>query len=112
VLPEYEMDISYNRMACEIITKSGGGGERERGRVVAIRRGDKLIKSKHTHSMREESVDHEVRTINDFSGLRIVRGCTRKSPDYVDNEINNNNNNNNNKHSLGSNIKRYGGKTH
>jgi hypothetical protein len=37
-----------------------------------------------------------------------VRGCIQKFPDQVDNEINNNNN----KHSLRSNTKGYGGKTH
>jgi hypothetical protein len=37
-----------------------------------------------------------------------VRGCIQKFPDWVDNEINNNNN----KHSLRSNTKGYGGKTH
>jgi hypothetical protein len=35
-----------------------------------------------------------------------VRGCIQKFPDWVDNEINNN------KHSLRSNMKGYGGKTH
>jgi hypothetical protein len=35
-----------------------------------------------------------------------VRGCIQKFPDWVDNEINNN------KHSLRSNTKDYGGKTH
>jgi hypothetical protein len=39
------------------------------------------------------------------------RGCIQKFPDWVDNEINNNNNNNN-KHSLRSNTKGYGCKTH
>jgi hypothetical protein len=38
-----------------------------------------------------------------------VRGCIQKFPDWVDNAINNNNNN---KHSLRSNTKGYGGKTH
>jgi hypothetical protein len=37
-----------------------------------------------------------------------MRGCIKKFPDYVDNEINNNKN----KHSLRSNTKGYGGKTH
>jgi hypothetical protein len=37
-----------------------------------------------------------------------LRGCIQKFPDWVDNEINNNNN----KHSLRSNIKGYGDKTH
>jgi hypothetical protein len=42
-----------------------------------------------------------------------VRECIQKSPAWVDNEINNNNNNNNNnKHSLRSNTKGCGGKTH
>jgi hypothetical protein len=36
-----------------------------------------------------------------------IPGCIQKFPDWVDNEINNNN-----KHSLRSNIKGYGGKTH
>jgi hypothetical protein len=36
-----------------------------------------------------------------------VRGCIRKFPDWVDNEVNNNN-----KHSLRSNTKGYGGKTY
>jgi len=35
-----------------------------------------------------------------------VRGCNQKSPDWVDKEINNN------QHSLRSNTKGYGGKTH
>jgi len=38
-----------------------------------------------------------------------LRGCTQKFPDLVDNEINKNNNN---KHTLRSNTKGYGGKTH
>jgi hypothetical protein len=44
----------------------------------------------------------------------ILQGCIQKFPDWVNNEINNNNNNNNNnnKHSLRSNTKGYGGKTH
>jgi hypothetical protein len=37
-----------------------------------------------------------------------IRGCIQTFPDWVDNEINNNNNN----HSLRSNTKGYGGKTH
>jgi hypothetical protein len=37
----------------------------------------------------------------------ILRGCTQKFPDWVDNEMNNNN-----KHSLRSNTKGYGCKTH
>jgi hypothetical protein len=41
-----------------------------------------------------------------------VRWCIQKFPDWVNNEINNNNNNNNSKHSLESNTKGYGGKTH
>jgi hypothetical protein len=36
-----------------------------------------------------------------------VRGCIQTFPNWVDNEINNNN-----KHSLRSNTKGYGGKTH
>jgi hypothetical protein len=36
----------------------------------------------------------------------ILRGCIQKFPDWVDNEINNN------KHSLRSNTKGYGSKTH
>jgi hypothetical protein len=44
--------------------------------------------------------------------MKQLRGCIQKFPDWVDNEINNNNNNNNNKHSLRSNTKGYGGKTH
>jgi hypothetical protein len=36
-----------------------------------------------------------------------VRGCIQKFPNWVDNEINNNN-----KHSLSSNTKGYGSKTH
>jgi len=44
--------------------------------------------------------------------LKIL-GSNQKCPDRADNEINNNNNNNNNnKHSLRSNTKSYGGKTH
>jgi hypothetical protein len=39
-----------------------------------------------------------------------IRGCIQKFPNRVDNEINSNNNNN--KHSLRSNTKGYGGKTH
>jgi hypothetical protein len=39
--------------------------------------------------------------------MNNVRGCIQKFPDWVDNEINNNN-----KHSLRSNTKGYGGKTH
>jgi hypothetical protein len=39
-----------------------------------------------------------------------MRGCIQKFPDWVDNEIDNINNNN--KHSLTSNTKGYGGKTH
>jgi len=48
------------------------------------------------------------------SKKNYVEGCIQKFPDWVDNEINNNNNNNNNnnKHSLRSNTKGYGGKTH
>jgi hypothetical protein len=38
----------------------------------------------------------------------VVQGCIQKFPDWVDNEINNNKN----KHSLWSNTKGYGGKTH
>jgi len=38
--------------------------------------------------------------------IKHVRGCIQKFPDCVDNEINNN------KHSLRSNTKGYGGKTH
>jgi hypothetical protein len=45
-----------------------------------------------------------------MSLYRSVRGCVQKSPDWVDNEINNNNNKD--KHSLRSNTKGYGGKTH
>jgi hypothetical protein len=42
-----------------------------------------------------------------------LRGCIKKFPDLVDNEINNNNNNNNNdKHWLRRNTKGYGVKTH
>jgi hypothetical protein len=41
----------------------------------------------------------------------MLREYIQKFPDWVDNEINNNNNNNN-KHSLRSNTKGYGGKTH
>jgi hypothetical protein len=37
-----------------------------------------------------------------------IGGCIQKFPDWDDNEINNNNN----KHSLRSNTKGYGGKTH
>jgi hypothetical protein len=37
-----------------------------------------------------------------------VRGCIQKFPNWVDNETNTNNN----KHSLRSNTKDYGGKTH
>jgi hypothetical protein len=37
----------------------------------------------------------------------LYRGSIEKFPDWVDNEINNNN-----KHSLRSNTKGYGGKTH
>jgi hypothetical protein len=40
--------------------------------------------------------------------VSIVRGCILKFPDWVDNIININNN----KHSLRSNTKGYGGKTH
>jgi len=41
--------------------------------------------------------------------LRLkLRGCIHKFPDWFDNEINNSNN----KHSLKSNTKGYGGKTH
>jgi hypothetical protein len=36
----------------------------------------------------------------------VIRGCVQKFPDWVDNEVNNN------KHSLKSNTKGYGGKTH
>jgi hypothetical protein len=49
------------------------------------------------------------------NSFRRVQGCIQKFPDWVDNEMNNNNNNNNNnntKHSLGSNTKGYGDKTH
>jgi hypothetical protein len=38
---------------------------------------------------------------------RPIRGCIQNFPDWVDNEVNNTN-----KHSLGSNTKGYGGKTH
>jgi hypothetical protein len=38
-----------------------------------------------------------------------IRVCIQKFPDWVNNEINNNNNN---KHSLRSNTKGYGDKTH
>jgi hypothetical protein len=38
-----------------------------------------------------------------------VRGCNQKFPDWIDNEMNNNNKN---KHSLRSNTKGYGSKTH
>jgi hypothetical protein len=47
--------------------------------------------------------------------VKYTRGCIKKFPDWVDNEINNssnNKNNNNNKHSLRNNTKSYGGKTH
>jgi hypothetical protein len=46
--------------------------------------------------------------------ILLVRGCIQKLPAWVDNKINNNNNNNNNnnKHSLRSNTKGYGSKTH
>jgi hypothetical protein len=37
-----------------------------------------------------------------------LRGCIQKFPDWVNNEMNNNNN----KHSLRSNTKGYGGKSH
>jgi hypothetical protein len=40
--------------------------------------------------------------------FRYVRRCIQKFPDWVDNEINNSNY----KHSLRSNTKGYGGKTH
>jgi hypothetical protein len=43
-----------------------------------------------------------------YFSTAYVRGCIQKFPDWVDNEINNNNN----KHSLRSNTKGYGGKTH
>jgi hypothetical protein len=39
--------------------------------------------------------------------VKEIRGCIQKFMDWVDNEINNNN-----KHSLRSNTKGYGGKTH
>jgi hypothetical protein len=39
--------------------------------------------------------------------MSLSRGCIQKFPDWVDNEINNNN-----KHSLRSNTKGYGGKSH
>jgi hypothetical protein len=45
---------------------------------------------------------------NYFCQVVNVRGCIQKFPDWVDNEINNNNN----KHSLRSNTKSYGDKTH
>jgi hypothetical protein len=41
-----------------------------------------------------------------------IRGYIQKFPDSVDNETNKQTNNNNNKHSLRSNRKGYGGKTH
>jgi hypothetical protein len=44
--------------------------------------------------------------------INQIRGYTQKFPNWVNNEINNNNNNNNNKHSLRSNTRGYGGKTH
>jgi hypothetical protein len=43
-----------------------------------------------------------------YDNTSDVRGCIQKFVDWVDNEINNNNN----KHSLRSNTKGYGGKTH
>jgi hypothetical protein len=43
--------------------------------------------------------------------VKCVWGCIQKFPDWVDNDTHNNNNNNN-KHSLRSNTKGYGGKTH
>jgi hypothetical protein len=43
-----------------------------------------------------------------LSHTNVVRGCIQKFPDWVDNEIYAYNN----KHSLRSNIKGYGGKTH
>jgi hypothetical protein len=53
-----------------------------------------LVGSKLNHHL------HLFATVN-------IRGCTQKFPDWVDNEINNNN-----KHSLRSNTKDYGAKTH
>jgi hypothetical protein len=49
---------------------------------------------------------------HEYTYTLYVRGCIQKFPDWVDNKINNNNNNNNSKHSLRSNAKEYGGKTH
>jgi hypothetical protein len=46
--------------------------------------------------------------INGNVNVINTRGCIQKFPDWVDNEINNNNN----KHSLRSNTKGYGDKTH
>jgi hypothetical protein len=43
-------------------------------------------------------------------GSMGLRRCIQKFPDWVDTEINNNNNND--EHSLRSNTKCYGGKTH
>jgi hypothetical protein len=46
--------------------------------------------------------------LNNLYENMSIRGCIQKFTDWVDNEINNNDN----KHSLSSNIKRYGAKTH
>jgi hypothetical protein len=48
---------------------------------------------------------HPLQAVRDC--LFNIRECIQKFPYWADNEINNNN-----KHSLGSNTKRYGGKTH
>jgi hypothetical protein len=50
--------------------------------------------------------DNDVRSTS--RPILDIQGCIQKYPDSVDNEINNNNN----KHSLRSNTKGYGGKTH
>jgi hypothetical protein len=53
--------------------------------------------------------------VRNYCSLSLIRGCTQKFPDWVDNEIhhrNNNSSSSSSKHSLRSNTKCYGGKTH
>jgi hypothetical protein len=56
--------------------------------------------------LRQQRVKTGLNWLSNCRVQRRVRGCIQKFPDWVDNEINNN------KHSMRSNTKGYGGKTH
>jgi hypothetical protein len=67
-----------------------------------------ICDSGKTPWMGEQPIANSLPTQDNIIQIEVdIRECIQKSPDWVDNEINNKN-----KHSLRSNTKGYGGKTH